>query len=375
MSKKRKASSSSTIGETAVLTTTTTTTAAKKASSSTSVFDAIQSLDSEDVQAERQLKKRTVTNGRRAQAVTSQSQLFGPIMECRILLQRLWNQQTTPMSDVSQINEQVKSTESSDTNTTTNWKLKLNVNTNEDEKDDYDMYQQLLAQLLHARRQLMNHTIIKDPSSDEMDGNDYAMMDKQTMQDVLQKEYEVCRDKQWKPILNRRHKDVRLHAGVTAKANAFLKVMDASFWQQVESTMEYEQLQQQQRQQQQQQQQHDQEQEQGQQSDASHCVHFDDSKVYQQLLKEFVTTSTKAAAAAAITTSTARFLQQSSANRSKSSSKKDVERRASKGRKLRYQEIPKLVHFTFPLSRPNHSSLDTNEWFHSLFGGVGTVKR
>ena len=56
----------------------------------------------------------------------------------------------------------------------------------------------------------------------------------------------------------------------------------------------------------------------------------------------------------------------------KKTSKKQVDRRASKGRKIRYKEIPKLVNFTFPLSRSNNSNLDQDEWFQSLFGGIGS---
>jgi hypothetical protein len=56
-----------------------------------------------------------------------------------------------------------------------------------------------------------------------------------------------------------------------------------------------------------------------------------------------------------------------------SGAKKMVDRKASKGRKIRYNEVVKLVNFTFPLSRPANanSNLDQGEWFRSLFGGAG----
>jgi hypothetical protein len=58
---------------------------------------------------------------------------------------------------------------------------------------------------------------------------------------------------------------------------------------------------------------------------------------------------------------------------SQAGSKKMVDRKASKGRKIRYNEVTKLVNFTFPLSRPANanSNLDQGEWFRSLFGGAG----
>jgi hypothetical protein len=66
-------------------------------------------------------------------------------------------------------------------------------------------------------------------------------------------------------------------------------------------------------------------------------------------------------------------VQQQKLKHAQSSSKKMVDRKASKGRKIRYHEIAKLVNFTFPLSRPSNpsSNLDQDEWFRSLFGGAG----
>jgi hypothetical protein len=58
---------------------------------------------------------------------------------------------------------------------------------------------------------------------------------------------------------------------------------------------------------------------------------------------------------------------------SQAGTKKMVDRKASKGRKIRYNEVTKLVNFTFPLSRPANanSNLDQGDWFRSLFGGAG----
>ena len=50
-----------------------------------------------------------------------------------------------------------------------------------------------------------------------------------------------------------------------------------------------------------------------------------------------------------------------------------VDRRASKGRKIRYAIVPKLVNFTFPVSRPE-PAISEDVWFKSLFGGVGNSR-
>jgi Apoptosis-antagonizing transcription factor, C-terminal len=154
----------------------------------------------------------------------------------------------------------------------------------------------------------------------------------------LQKSYAEDRAV-WKEVLDRRHKDVRLHAGaVTSKQ---FRSLDASFFDQVEAAVEHEKT-----------------------RFITHHhkddeeVVVDDNRLYQQILKDFVGSLSS---------------QSSTANglplRAISTKKADVDRKASKGRKVRYAEIPKLVHFTFPLSRPE-TDLETNAWFRSLFGGA-----
>jgi protein AATF/BFR2 len=268
-----------------------------------SVFDAVQELESEDVKAESQRKKRTTTDASRAQAAQSQSKIYSHLVECRILLQRAMTGSSSNSADD-------------------------NVG---------DQCDTLLTTLLQARQELVHPEVQKQEKQDYS-----AMIESSDLEnDVLDKEHESCKD-QWKLVLNRRHKDLRLHAGVTAKSQ--FKIMDSSFWQQVEATQEYEQL----------------------RKDSASPHEFDDSKVYQQMLKDFVATS---AAAAAGTLSNNRLQKKAKTQ------KKEVDRKASKGRKIRYTEIPKLVNFTFPLSRPITSTLDQDEWFQSLFGGAGSTNR
>jgi protein AATF/BFR2 len=58
------------------------------------------------------------------------------------------------------------------------------------------------------------------------------------------------------------------------------------------------------------------------------------------------------------------------AKRNKTAKTTAVDRRASKGRKIRYAVVPKLVNFTFPVSRPE-PTISEDVWFKSLFGGGG----
>ncbi len=56
-----------------------------------------------------------------------------------------------------------------------------------------------------------------------------------------------------------------------------------------------------------------------------------------------------------------------SAQQARSRAKKVVDRRASKGRKIRYTVMPKLVNFMAP--RPTPEDFLTDELFGALFGG------
>jgi hypothetical protein len=273
-----------------------------------SVFDAIQELESEDVQAESQRRKRTTADAQRAQAAQSQTKIYNHLVECRILFQRAMT--STPGG-------------------------------NDDESAMRDQCDVLLETLLQARHQLTGGD--KDERDDKY--SDLIKKDSsgEEVEEILESEYDTCRE-QWKHVLNRRHKDLKLHAGLTAKSQ--FRVMDSSFWEQVEATVEYEQLR---------------------ENDKDEKATFEDSKVYQQLLKDFVATSS---AAASGSDSLRKASKKSSQNKNN-----EVDRRASKGRKIRYKEIPKLVNFTFPLSRPNNSNLDQDEWFQSLFGGAGSSKK
>ena len=194
-----------------------------------------------------------------------------------------------------------------------------------------DRCNDLLVKLLRARQQLCGEALKATDYQQQVCADEPS-----SLHLLLQQDYETCRD-EWKDTLNRRHKDVRLHAGLTAKAQ--FRVVDASFWQQVDATVQHDKL-----------------------RNSESTATFDDAKVYQHLLQDFVLSANR---------SDTQLVQ----DRLKSVKNKTinmlVDRKASKGRKIRYHELPKLVNFTFPLSRPQSQSvLEEGDWLSSLFGGA-----
>ena len=279
-----------------------------------SIFDAIEELDTQDRNAERKRRKETSVEKKKALEAQNQSKIYNHLLETRILLQRA----------VNKVND-----------------AGTNTNTDAAPASFRDTCDTLIENLLRARSQLSGASESKaDEYKDLLLPSSGA-----NLHSTLRDEYDTHRD-DWKRILNRKHKSLRLHSGVTAKSQ--FRIMDSSFWEQVESTMEYEEI----------------------RKDETNTksVLFDDSKVYQQLLKDFVANSANSAGNTSME-------RPSTKQKSSTSNKKQVDRRASKGRKIRYKEIPKLVNFTFPLSRPNTSSLNRDEYFQSLFGGAGVSSK
>jgi hypothetical protein len=245
------------------------------------VFDAIDTLESQDAQAEMKKKRVLEKDQRKATAAQSQVKIFEHLMELRILLQRV-------MQGADQKGQGGEQTQK--------------------------LSQQLISQLLHVRRTL------SDAGAHQQD---YYTVDLDT---AIASEYNATKD-EWKEVLNKRYKDLRLHSGLTAKAQ--FKLLDSDFWQQVESTSTYE---------------------------LTAGVDFDDSKTYQHMLQDFLLGKSRNSSLDVIK------------RRKDKKSVKDVDRRASKGRKIRYAVVPKLVNFTFPQQRCE-SAMDEDEWFKSLFGG------
>ncbi len=304
-----------------------------------SVFEAIQEIDSEDVQAEKLRRKRSTMDVAQAKAAQSQIKVYASLLECRILLQRVL------------------------TATTTTTKTKEQDDSPSSEiKNVQEECNQILEMLFKARISLMGEEFMSAAPVDYgrllQTSNTNSPSDEQLPQ-VLQNEYESCRE-YWKEVLNRRYKDLRLHAGLTSAKQAQFRVLDSTFWQQVDATvLTHEEPRNRETN----------------DPDISTAFAFDDSKLYRHMLQDFVSLSSSSTARGE--EMAAQRLRRSNNNNNSTAQRKQVDRKASKGRKIRYATIPKLVNFTFPMTRPQHPSsamLDENEWFQSLFGGGAAGK-
>jgi len=232
-----------------------------------SMFDAVQLLESQDAVAAKKRSTNTYGDVARSKAAVSQTKVYASLMECRILLQRSIIQPAV--------------TAITDTTTTTDTTATTTVAVSDEEEEAsngpaVEKCNELLAMLLQARERLVPSVKnVKDSDDDDDDDDveqetDYLELvqdeDATELEETLQSQYEACRQ-EWKQVLDRRHKDVRLHAGLTAKAQ--FRVMDSSFWEQVDATVQHEQLR-------------------SRGADAANfstTVAFDDTKVYQHLLK------------------------------------------------------------------------------------------
>ena len=320
----------------------------------------------------------------------------------------------------------------------------------------------LLENLLVARRELMGKDELGDGSDEgeeSMDNIDYAKMIQQQnyTKDVdvsssssssddndnddsscknnrggiksnnlltaqIQNEYSSLRT-QWKTILNKHHSNLALHSGMSVNSSKFQsKAVDVSFWEQVQGSIEHEMFKQRttansncsnnsgssal----------HDGDEEDDDEDDkVGQSLQFDDSKLYQQMLKDFISSSATTTGGGGDSSSRSnkrglsidpateaaqrlkRAMRKKTGNadvdltslltndntgttaldgtqvmmmmkKNKKSNTNTVDRRASKGRKIRYTVNPKLVNFTFPIERAE-PMIGNDVWFKSLFGG------
>lgn len=335
-----------------------------------SLFDALSTLEKlehDDVRAAKNRRRASTASVSKSLAAQAQTTLAGELIQCRILLQRALQTTLGEMTgengeDVNDANERNEEEPTTRRGT--------------DGKDDIariDSADQLLIRLLESRNKL---TKLWNAEADNVnyDGHLVGVMESSNdsnapqcspLDHILKSEYDDCRS-EWKDTFNRRHHDLRLHSGLTAKAASKFRVIDQSFWNQVESAISHERL----------------IQKDGSSNldgnsvfDNSLVYMYDDSKIYQHMLRDFVAlgasggSSGKTSLAADAAAERLRRAKQ----KKKGLSAKDVDRKASKGRKIRYTVNPKLENFTFPVSRPV-PSIGDDDWFRSLFGGAGMRK-
>ena len=322
------------------------------------LFDAVSRLDSDDLNASRERRAVNAAGLARSRCARAQADLTGELLECRILLQSavVESQRIPAVGSTSAVGSDEIRTEGRG--------KKRKVEDSSEAAAD-----RLLAKLLEARRRL---TTLSDP--DEEKEHDYESLvaydspedeskesGPSSLGKSLQSEYDSCRS-DWKEILDRRHRDLRLHSGLAAKSSSKFRAVDRGLWEQIEATVAHERLIQATE--------RDSE-ERGGYGGAS--ADFDDSKVYQHLLREFVSLNTNSASrgggVGAAAEAAAQRLRRSE-QKKKGSAQTEKDRRASKGRKIRYTVIPKLTNFTFPVPRPEPAIPD-DDWFRSLFGGAG----
>jgi len=268
-----------------------------------------------------------------------------------------------------------------------------------------------------------NHST--DTPDDDSRSNNGDGSNKNNLSRQLRREHAALRGL-WKSVLNKHHSNLALHSGMSVNSSKFRsRAVDVSFWEQVEGGVEHERSKQRrltapssndnriaER---------------GARTGADNnnnnnepLSKFDDSKLYQQMLKDFISSSqsnggssssgrnksgmtmdpaheaaerlkramrkksgggdgdadltsllmAERATADAIANPNGSMIEQGGANAIRKKAAATVDRRASKGRKIRYAVNPKLVNFTFPVSRPE-PMIEEDVWFKSLFGGVG----
>ncbi len=328
----------------------------RQRSATGSIFDTVATLDEQDDDVpsrratddhdhDHDLSRRQCQTA----AVQAQTNIYSKLMECRILWQRSLTQLSPPDAPTTATNEAFT---------------------------DAALHQcdDILIKLLEARRLLSQpsrpHKANDDDDDDDddpmdVDEVDYGALIKESpvaFQERLQKEYEEHRG-QWKEVLNRRHYHVQLHSG--AIQHKKFNMIDTSFWHLVQSTLQHLQMR------------HNNHNNNSDGTATPSLLHhsgyqpFDDSKIYQQMLKDFVETASNTTDpndAAGI-----RKRHKTSSNKNKAM----VDRKASKGRKIRYTTMTKLTNFTFPIQRRHTSStttttlmFDEDAWYRSLFGGT-----
>eukprot|EP00584_Thalassiosira_punctigera_P015391 CAMPEP_0172569290 /NCGR_PEP_ID=MMETSP1067-20121228/122923_1 /TAXON_ID=265564 ORGANISM="Thalassiosira punctigera, Strain Tpunct2005C2" /NCGR_SAMPLE_ID=MMETSP1067 /ASSEMBLY_ACC=CAM_ASM_000444 /LENGTH=410 /DNA_ID=CAMNT_0013361083 /DNA_START=14 /DNA_END=1246 /DNA_ORIENTATION=+ len=272
-----------------------------------------------------------------------------------------------------------------------------------DEKKEVD-YAKLIGQANDKKEEGDETTSSDDEESSSESDSHSGGSDENNLTKQLQSEYSSLRN-HWKSILNKHHSKLALHSGMSVNSSKFQsKAVDVSFWEQVQGGMEHERFKQRTS--------SSNDREEGGSGIAEQHLQFDDSKLYQQMLKDFISSSqTNGATSSSVgangrggsTMDPAREAAErlkravrkksggggagdidlthlltdagaiadgaiaQSATKKKAST---VDRRASKGRKIRYNVNPKLVNFTFPVARAE-PMIKEDVWFKSLFGGVG----
>lgn len=281
-----------------------------------SLFNALDKFDSNDKQqSEKRRKLNEISYASKSKAVHSQSNIYSSLVEIRILLQRI-------------------------------------ICNNEDSTETDEDLNDLLSKLLLARSNIPPST--HDDDYDDNSNNNYQNAinnnnNEQEINQLLQNEHETL-SQEWKSILNSRYHALRVNLGLATNNNTKNKgnnfnVVDISFWDQIQQTLQHENI-------------IKRNVDSIENEDNNNTIEsiVDDSKIYKHMLQEYLSGSSNSKSS-------------SSAHKSqRKSNKNKVDRKASKGRKIKYVTHTKLENFAFAINRPE-PIISEDEWFQSLFGG------
>ena len=322
------------------------------------LFSTLHSLEQTDHHAAKKRRQSLQNSIKQSRAANDESKINSIFLELRILVQR-------STSAAASADKKILSRENGEKIT--------------EELDG------LLENLLVARSELMsgqlgggdvNYSRLLNEEDDDASSDDYGSSSiENSLPSVIQNEYATLQS-HWQTILNKHHTNLALQSGLSMATSKFQsKTVDVSFWDQVKSTLEHDEF------------------KRGRGTEANPLI-FDDSKLYQQMLKDFisssgVTASTTKKGGVDPAHDAAERLKRAMRKKSggdvdlnvlldpeadgklvSSVKKTTVDRKASKGRKIRYVAHPKMVNFMFPVAR-KEPMISNDVWFKSMFGGTG----
>ena len=298
------------------------------------LFSSIAQLESADAQSHKNSRTATKSAIAKAKAAKSQLELHHKLIEMRILLQRV----------IQHASEAVAASEHEDTDL----EQENRSDSEEEDQEKTDLTsivnsgKNMLQQLQVARQTMLQHSPVLSNNNEQDSSNS-------------QDSYAKCRDEQWKPILNQRQHNLRLRSGtITMKLAKKFQVVDQTFWDQIQGIMAHERLLNSTKTTQN-----------YQDGDNKIALIYNDGKVYQNMLKDFIAASTTTNTSSNSASDTIKAMQARLQKQAKS--KKKVDRKASKGRKIRYNIHDKLANFTFPVMR-QVPAIQEDVWFKTLFG-------
>eukprot|EP00559_Dactyliosolen_fragilissimus_P001054 CAMPEP_0184859914 /NCGR_PEP_ID=MMETSP0580-20130426/4877_1 /TAXON_ID=1118495 /ORGANISM="Dactyliosolen fragilissimus" /LENGTH=316 /DNA_ID=CAMNT_0027356795 /DNA_START=41 /DNA_END=992 /DNA_ORIENTATION=+ len=198
----------------------------------TNIFESISRIESKDVLAAKKRRTHTQKSISRGKAARSQTDLYCDLMECRILFQKALSLPKTSTDCETDNSLQTIRSETNDLlcellecrRLLSRGKRKENESGSDTDDDNSAMDENYYYSLIRDNESIS----VDDDGSDKLDN-------------LIQKEYEESRMK-WKAVLDRQHSALRLHSGLGSKSGAKFNVVDQNFWDQIQSTITHDRL-------------------------------------------------------------------------------------------------------------------------------------